>query len=124
MKNKIAVSLLGSLASGARLSAYRLLVKHGSEGLVAGEIAGLLGLAPSNLSFHLKALTHAGLVTPVQEGRFMRYRANIPLMLKLIAYLTEECCANQPGECASLRAASTCSETVLPPIKTKTGVKA
>ncbi|MEO1765750.1 ArsR/SmtB family transcription factor [Thiobacter aerophilum] len=124
MDNQAAVELLESLASGPRLSVYRLLVKHGSAGLVAGEIAGTLGLAPSNLSFHLKALAQAGLVTPVQEGRFMRYRANIPLMLELIAYLTEECCAHQPGECASLRAASPCSEAVLPPLKTKPGVKA
>jgi len=101
-----------------------LLVKHDTEGLVAGEIAGSLGLAPSNLSFHLKALAQADLVTVIQEGRFMRYRANIYLMLEMIAYLTEERCADQPGECASLRAASPCSESILPPIKTKTGVKA
>lgn len=120
MNNEAAVALFESLASGPRLSVYRLLVKHGSEGLVAGEIAGVLGMSPSNLSFHLKALTQAGLVAPLQEGRFMRYRANIPLMLELIAYLTEECCAHQPGECANLRAASPCSEAVLPPIKAKT----
>lgn len=129
MNNDTAVPLLESLASAPRLNIYRLLVRYGSKGLVAGEIAGMLGLAPSNLSFHLKALAQAGLVTPVQEGRFMRYRANIPLMLELIAYLTEECCAHQPGECASLRAAASCSETVLPPlkrqpVKRRSGVKA
>lgn len=123
MNQDKAVALLASLASGPRLAVYRLLVKQGPEGLVAGEIAGVLGMAPSNLSFHLKALTQAGLVAPVQEGRFMRYRANIPLMLELIAYLTEECCANQPSECANLRAASPCSETVLPPLETQPGVR-
>lgn len=124
MDNQAAVNLLDSLASGARLSIYRLLVKHAPEGLVAGDIAEALDLAPSNLSFHLKTLTQAGLVAPTHEGRFMRYRANIPLMLELIAHLTEECCANQPGACASLRAASPCSETLLPPLKTKPGVEA
>lgn len=116
MDNETAVSLFESLASGPRLAVYRLLVREGSRGLVAGEIASRLSLAPSNLSFHLKALAQAGLVTATAEGRFMRYRANIPLMLELIAYLTEECCANQPGECARLRAASPCSEAVLPPL--------
>lgn len=124
MKHDNAVTLLESLASAPRLAVYRLLVRYGSAGLVAGEIASLLGMAPSNLSFHLKALAQAGLVTAVQEGRFMRYRANIPLMLKLIAYLTEECCAHQPGECERLRAASPCSEAVLPSLsKPRTGVK-
>ncbi|MEJ5210328.1 MAG: metalloregulator ArsR/SmtB family transcription factor [Burkholderiales bacterium] len=129
MNNETAIPILESLASAPRLNIYRLLVRYGSQGLVAGEIAGMLGLAPSNLSFHLKALAQAGLVTPVQEGRFVRYRANIPLMLELIAYLTEECCAHQPGECASLRAASSCPPSVLPPLarpraKRKSGVKA
>jgi DNA-binding transcriptional ArsR family regulator len=119
MDNVQAVALFESLASEPRLAIYRLLVRYGSQGLVAGEIAGTLGMAPSNLSFHLKALAQAGLVTASQEGRFMRYRANIPLMLELIAYLTEECCAHQPGECASLRAASSCSPAVLPPLKTR-----
>ncbi|MCL6556545.1 MAG: metalloregulator ArsR/SmtB family transcription factor [Burkholderiales bacterium] len=119
MDNAQAVALFESLASEPRLAIYRLLVRYGSQGLVAGEIAGMLDMAPSNLSFHLKALAQAGLVTASQEGRYMRYRANIPLMLTLIAYLTEECCAHQPGECASLRAASSCSPTVLPPLKTK-----
>lgn len=52
-----------------------------------------------SLSFHLKALTHAGMVSVEQEGRFLRYRANLPLMADLIAYLTEECCAGVPGQC-------------------------
>ena len=119
MDNVQAVALFESLASEPRLAIYRLLVRYGSQGLVAGEIAGRLGMAPSNLSFHLKALAQAKLVTASQEGRFMRYRANIPLMLELIAYLTEECCAHQPGECASLRAASSCFPAVLPPLKTR-----
>ena len=114
MNKEIATKVFESLASGIRLEVYRLLVKTGLEGMVAGQIASELAIAPNNLSFHLKAMTHAGLLSVAQEGRFQRYRANIPLMLELIAYLTEECCAGHPEQCASLRSASGCSPTVLP----------
>lgn len=87
--------------------------------MVAGEIASTLNVPPTNLSFHLKALTQARLLTVEQEGRFQRYRANIPLMLDLIAYLTEECCSGNPEQCLDMRAASCCSESVLPPIAVK-----
>lgn len=116
MENQAATKIFESLSSGIRLDVYRLLVKCGMEGMVAGQISSTLDLPPNNLSFHLKGMTHSGLLSVVQEGRFQRYRANIPLMLELIAYLTEECCAGQPEQCASLRAASPCMETVLPPI--------
>jgi len=115
MERGTAISLFESLASGVRLDVYRLLVKQGSAGMVAGEIASSLDLPPTNLSFHLKALTHAGMLTVTQEGRFQRYRANIPLMLDLIAYLTEECCAGQPEQCAELRSVPRCDVAVLPP---------
>jgi DNA-binding transcriptional ArsR family regulator len=88
---------------------FRLLVKQGLEGMVAGEISSTLTIPPTNLSFHLKAMTNARMLSVEQEGRFQRYRANLPLMLDLIAYLTEECCAGRPEDCASLRAESTCS---------------
>ena len=116
-----AAKLFESLSSGVRLDVYRLLVRHGLDGLVAGAIATELDIPPTNLSFHLKALTQAGLLTVTQEGRFQRYRANIPLMLDLIAYLTEECCAGQPQLCADLRQASGCSEAVLPPLFSSSG---
>ena len=118
MNKEIATKVFESLASGIRLEVYRLLVKTGLEGMVAGQIASELAIAPNNLSFHLKAMTHAGLLSVAQEGRFQRYRANIPLMLALIAYLTEECCAGHPEQCTSLRSASGCSPTVLPALAT------
>ena len=116
MEKLTATTIFESLASGVRLDVYRLLVKQGLEGMVAGEIAATLNVPPTNLSFHLKALTQARMVTAEQEGRFQRYRANIPLMLDLIAYLTAECCSGHPEQCADFRAASTCSEAVLPPL--------
>ena len=114
MEKNTALAVFESLSSGVRLDVFRLLVRKGSEGLVAGEIASALDLPPTNLSFHLKALTQAGLASVVQEGRFQRYRANMPLMLDLIAYLTEECCSGHPEQCLELRAASGCAPEVPP----------
>ena len=105
MKRTIAVAIFESLASGVRLDTYRLLVRKGPAGLVAGEIATALDLPATNVSFHLKALTQAGLLTVEQEGRFQRYRANLPLMAGLIGYLTEECCSGHPEQCVDLGAA-------------------
>lgn len=102
MDKTLATSIFESLASGVRLDIYRLLVKTGPQGLVAGEIGSTLAVPPTNLSFHLKALTHAQLVSVVQEGRYQRYRANLALMQELIAYLTAECCAGHPEQCAVL----------------------
>ncbi len=99
MEKITATSVFESLSSGIRLDVFRLLVKKGLQGMVAGEIATTLDVPPTNLSFHLKTLTQARLLTVEQEGRFQRYRANIPLMLDLIAYLTEECCSGHPEQC-------------------------
>lgn len=111
-----ATQIFESLSSGVRLDVFRLLVKRGPDGMVAGEIASTLEIPPTNLSFHLKALTQAHLLAATQEGRFQRYRPNIPLMLDMIAYLTEECCSGHPEQCAELRQASSCCESVLPPV--------
>lgn len=94
MNRDEATTIFDSLSSGVRLDAWRLLVKAGNEGKVAGEMAKEMGVAPNSLSFHLKAMLHAGLVSVEQQGRFQRYRANIPVMMDLIAYLTEECCGD------------------------------
>lgn len=99
MDNHAATLVFESLASGVRLDVFRLLVKTGPQGLVAGEISSYLQLPPTNLSFHLKALTQSGLLSATQEGRFQRYRANMALMSDLIAFLTEECCSGQPQTC-------------------------
>jgi DNA-binding transcriptional ArsR family regulator len=114
MQSISATKIFESLSSGVRLDVYRLLVKKGMDGMVAGKIAATLDVPPTSLSFHLKALTQAGLLAVEQEGRFQRYRANIPIMLDLIAYLTDECCAGHPEQCADLRAATKRSRAVLP----------
>ncbi len=99
MDKKLATTIFESLASGIRLDIFRLLVKTGTQGLVAGEIAASLQLPPTNLSFHLKALTQSQLLTVEQEGRYQRYRANMLLMQDLILYMTQECCSGHPEQC-------------------------
>jgi DNA-binding transcriptional ArsR family regulator len=108
---RVATQVLESLSSGIRLDVYRLLVRHGPGGRVAGEIAATLDVPPANLSFHLKAMIQAGLVSVEQEGRFQRYRANLPLMAELVAYLTAECCGGHPERCADLDTAVQSSKT-------------
>ncbi|WP_288907480.1 helix-turn-helix domain-containing protein [uncultured Desulfovibrio sp.] len=115
MKSTDAAQLFEALSSDVRLDIFRLLVKHAPEGLVAGEIAKNLNLPSTNLSFHLKAIVHTGLVRMEKEGRFSRYRANIPLMLEVIAYLTAECCSSHPEQCQSFRAVCAVPPGFLPP---------
>lgn len=111
MNKEMATKLFESLASGVRLDVFRLLVKHAPAGLVAGEIAAELALPPTNLSFHLKAMTHAGLVNVTQEGRYQRYRANLTIMQSLIDYLTAECCTGHSDRCFDNGPASSCCKT-------------
>ena len=84
MDRNTASTVFECLSSGHRLDIYRLLVRHAPDGLVAGEIGAQLGLPPTNLSFHLKTMAHAGLVRVTPEGRFQRYCAELSLMNTLI----------------------------------------
>ncbi|MDK2124121.1 ArsR/SmtB family transcription factor [Parachitinimonas caeni] len=102
MQREQALHVFEALASAVRLDAYRLLVEAGQAGMVAGDLASQLDVAPSRLSFHLKLLTEVGLTTVETEGRYLRYRAHLPQMRELIAYLTERCCAGQPELCAEV----------------------
>ncbi|WP_036175365.1 helix-turn-helix transcriptional regulator [Massilia sp. 9096] len=96
MDSPAAISALAALAQESRLAAFRLLVQAGPAGLAASKIAEALGLAPSSLSFHLKELTHAGLVVPRQEGRFVIYAAKFDTIDALLGFLTENCCGGAP----------------------------
>jgi len=103
MELKQATHIFEALSSEIRLKIFRLLIRFAPEGLVAGEVALHLSLPASNLSFHLKNLVQAGLITQGQEGRFLRYKANIPLMLDLIRFLTQECCGGKSERWAEYR---------------------
>ena len=94
-----AVTALAALAQPTRLALFRLLVERGPGAVPAGEIAEALGVPATTLSFHLKTLTQAGLIAMAAEGRFVRYRAQFPAMLELVAYLTENCCQGDLAAC-------------------------
>jgi ArsR family transcriptional regulator len=95
MEQQIAVGLLAALAQESRLQVYRLLVQAGPEGVAASDIAGNLGIPTNTLSFHLKILSHAGLVTARQDGRFLFYSANYERMNALLGFLTRNCCGGR-----------------------------
>lgn len=95
MDIKSAVLQLSSIAQEARLEIFRLLVQAGPDGLPAGSIGESLQIPASTLSFHLKELSHAGLIHSCQVSRFIYYSANYEAMNGLLAYLTENCCAGQ-----------------------------
>ncbi len=97
METTTAVDALQALAQETRLTAFRLLVEAGPEGIAAGEIARTLGVAPPNLSFHLSALVHAGLVTSRRDGRQVIYAADFDAMDSLVGFLAQNCCRGEGG---------------------------
>ena len=109
MKASNVVAALAALAQETRLRVHRLLVEHAPEGLPAGQIAEILGVPATSLSFHLKELARAGLIVSRQEGRFIWYRADLAAIGALVAFLTENCCrasaVGDPG-CAPARRAA------------------
>jgi ArsR family transcriptional regulator len=109
MQTKSVIVALAALAQDTRLAIYRVLVRTGSDGLPAGQIGTLLGITPSSLSFHIKELSHAGLVTSRQESRYVIYSVNYPSMKKLMNYLMENCCALESGASAQ----SACSKSAM-----------
>ena len=86
---------LAALAQAHRLRLFRLLVVAGPDGLTPGAMVESLGLAPATLSFHLKELSHAGLVTQERVSRHLIYRADFAQMQALLGFLTDNCCAGK-----------------------------
>ncbi len=99
METKAALAALAALAQETRLAIFRHLVEAGPAGETVGRIGEALDIAPATLSFHLKELSHAGLVRSRQESRFWWYSASYEAMNDLIGYLTENCCGGQPELC-------------------------
>ena len=98
MEEQEIVKALAALAQPVRLQIFRALVVTGPQGMTPGVMAEGLGVSPSVVSFHLKELTHAGLVTQERASRNLIYRAAFERMNAVLAYLTENCC--QGTECA------------------------
>lgn len=103
MNKTKALAALTGLSQESRLDIVRLLVERGPGGMPAGEIATHLDLPNATLSFHLKELSHAGLVAGHQAGRFIYYSARFDTVNGLVDYLTRNCCggASCADACAS-----------------------
>jgi len=100
------IRALAALAQPVRLQVFRALVVRGRSGLTPGAMAEGLGIPPNTLSFHLKELTHSGLVTQERAGRNLIYRAAFDRMNAVLGYLTENCC--QGAGCAVAPTADSC----------------
>ena len=93
MKEAQVIQALAALAQAGRLRIFRALVVAGVDGLTPGALSADLEIAANTLSFHLKALVHAGLISQERQGRNLVYRASFDAMNQLLGYLTENCCA-------------------------------
>ncbi|MBA5607018.1 helix-turn-helix transcriptional regulator [Duganella sp. FT3S] len=96
METRQVITALDALAQETRLATFRLLVQAGPNGLAASKIGVQLDVSPSSLSFHLKELTHAGLIGSRQEGRYVIYHANVDTLNGVLAFLTDNCCGGAP----------------------------
>src|SRR5262249_42969825 len=102
MESKDAVKALAALAQETRLSIFRLLVQAGAAGGPPRVTCETLEVPAATLSFHLKELSHAGMVSSRQEGRFIYYSTDYDRMAALMTFLTENCCQGMPQECLSV----------------------
>lgn len=102
MDKNHALAALAALGQETRLDVFRLLVRAGPQGRLAGEIAAELGVVQNTLSSHLAILHQAGLATSRREGRAIRYFADMAGMGALLAFLLEECCGGRPEFCRPL----------------------
>jgi DNA-binding transcriptional ArsR family regulator len=101
MEIKEAAGALAALAQESRLSIFRLLIKAGPQGLSVGRIAEALEIPGATLSFHLKELARAGLVSSQKEKQFFYYSVDFARMAELMTFLTQNCCRGMPEECLS-----------------------
>ena len=100
MDERQALAAFAALGQEHRLRIVRALVTAGPDGLAAGVLAGEVGVSVTNLSFHLKELSHAGLIQSRREGRSVIYSAAYSALTGLIAFLMKDCCQGRPEVCA------------------------
>jgi len=108
MEEKVAVASLGALAQGMRLRVFRALVGAAPQGMTPGALSALLDVPASTLSFHLKELMHAGLVSQQRDGRSLIDRPSIEQMNDLLAYLTAHCCLGTGCDAVAAPGCSNC----------------
>jgi DNA-binding transcriptional ArsR family regulator len=105
MEDKYVIQALAALAQPNRLHIFRSLVVKGSEGLTPAMLAEQLGMPAITLSFHLKELMHADLISQERSGRNLIYRAQYDRMNAVLAFLTQNCCQ---GEACLTEVATEC----------------
>lgn len=108
MEERQARTAFAALSQETRLRIVRLLVQAGPDGMAAGAIAEAVAVSPSNVSFHLKDLEHAGMIAPRREARSIIYSADFAGLRDLIAFLMKDCCAGHPEICAPALADAEC----------------
>ena len=112
MDERQALTAFGALSQETRLRILRLLVVAGPDGIAAGAVAEQVEVSPSNVSFHLKELERAGLVSARRDSRSIVYSAEYDSLTGLIRFLMEDCCAGRPEICAPAAAAPCCTPRV------------
>lgn len=108
MESQYVINALAALAQASRLRIFRALVVKGNEGLTPALLAEMMGMPANTLSFHLKQLMHADLISQERNGRNLIYRAQYDRMNAVLAYLSENCCQGQACEVAPKAACQTC----------------
>lgn len=93
-----AAERFASLGHPARLTALRVLLAAGPQGLAAGTLAERMELAPSATSFHLSRLRAVGLVERFRQGRELRYVARFEAVGELLGFLRDTCCSASPAQ--------------------------
>ena len=109
MEDTEVIKALAALAQAHRLRAFRALVVAGPDGLTPGSLVERLDIPANTLSFHLKELSHAGLVSQTRDGRNLIYRAAFDRMAALLSYLTANCCEGAACTVSAVSAVSTIS---------------
>lgn len=99
MDKSAALIAFAALGQSTRLDVFRLLVKAGGEGMLAGEISDALDVRQNTMSANLSILAQSGLIRSERQGRSIRYYADMDGMSELLAFLMEDCCGGQPELC-------------------------
>ncbi len=99
MDKNSALDAFAALSQATRLDVFRLLIKAGEAGMLAGVISGTLGVRQNTMSANLAILARSGLVRNEREGRSIRYFADMDGLRGLLAFLMEDCCGGRPELC-------------------------
>lgn len=108
MEDKYVIKALAALAQPSRLQIFRALVVKGNDGLTPALMADALGMPANTLSFHLKELMHADLISQERSGRNLIYRAQYDRMNAVMAYLSQNCCQGEACEVSPEVICKTC----------------